>query len=89
MDYHYGREKYRYQYLRRQPLLELAGDRIKQARLKMSSPLYAVRIRVYGRERAAVEEVANSFNQFSGNGFTFRVRRLKEKDLMRERSSGS
>ena len=55
----------------------------------MSSPLYAVRIRVYGRERAAVEEVANSFNQFSGNGFTFRVRRLKEKDLMRERSSGS
>ncbi len=87
MDYHYGREKYRY--LRRQQLLELEGDRIKQARLKMSSPLYAVRIRVYGRERAAVEEVANSFNQFSGNGFTFRVRRLKEKDLMRERSSGS
>ncbi len=79
VDYRYERERYRY--LRRQQLLELEKDRVRQARLKMASPLFAVRIRVYGPDREAVGEVANSFNQFSGNGFTFRVRKLTDKDL--------
>ncbi len=80
-SYHYERERLYYQRVRRQQLLDLERDRIKQAQLKMSSPLFAVRIRVYGDSREAVSEVANAFNQFSGNSFTFRVRELTDKDL--------
>ena len=62
-------------------MLDLERDTLKQARLKMTSPLFAVRIRVYADSKDKVYEVAQAFNQFSGNSFRFKVRELRNKDL--------
>ncbi len=74
-DYSY--RYYHYKHL----MLDLERDQIKQAQLKMASPLFSVRIRVYADSMDKVSDIAASFNQFSGNSFTWKVRRVKDEDL--------
>ncbi len=73
VDYVTGRT-----YRRRQPILQIERDDVKQAELKSKHPLFLVRLRVFAKDKEVLKHITESFNVFVYNRFTWRIGRVNE-----------
>ncbi len=65
-------------YRRRQPILQIERDDVKQAELKSKHPLFLVRLRVFAKDKEVLKHITESFNVFVYNKFTWKIGRVTE-----------
>ena len=65
-------------YRRRQPILQIERDDVKQAELKSKHPLFLVRLRVFAKDKEVLKHITESFNVFVYNRFSWKIGRVTE-----------